>query len=148
MIFTKSKIYILQSWKEFSKCRLCLSAFSILSLTGTESKEYQVIVFFLCSAQHQTKTKFTKNRIVFFSFFTKLCLCLLPDLPKALYSPAGPTPMTKFRLFCQTRIFPFLRNAPPFRIDVKSSRYPLQKREEDYPCLVRNKKIVWTVFGI
>ena len=141
MLFTKSKIYILQSWKEFPKCRLCLSAFSILCLSGTESKDYQVIcvlpVFSPTSDQNQI---YKKSDWCFFFFFTKLCPCLLPDLPNALYSPAGPTPMTKLRLFCQTRIFPFLRSAPPFSIDVKSSRYPLQKREEDYPCLVRNNK--------
>ena len=72
----------------------------------------------LCSSCVQPnirpKPNLQKIRLVNF-FFTKLCLCLLPDLPKAFYSPAGPTPMTKFRLFCPTRIFPFLRNAIPFQ---------------------------------
>ena len=105
----------MQAWKEFPKCRLCLSAFSILCLAGTESKEYQVICVLPVFSPISDQNQIYKKSGWWIFFFTKLCLCLLPDLPKAFYSPAGPTPMTKFRLFCPTRIFPFLRNAIPFQ---------------------------------
>ena len=143
MLFTKSKTYIyiyiagLKRISQVSSLFVCvfhivpyrhrikrISGNCVLPVFGPTSDQNQI---------------YKKIRLVNF-FLKKLCLWLLPDLPKALYSPAGPTPMTKFRLFCQTRIFPFLRNAPSFSIDVKSSRYPLQKREEHYLCLVRNKK--------
>ena len=115
MLFTKSKIYIYcRLEKNFLSVVFVCLRFPYCALQAQNQKNIRYFVFFLCSAQYQTKTKFTKNQVGEFFFYKTLPLPFAWS-SKGFFSPAGPTPMTKCRLFCPTRIFPFLRNAIPFQ---------------------------------
>ena len=117
MPFTKSKIYILQSWKEFPKCRLCLSAFSILCLTGTESKDYQVIcvlpVFSPTSAQNQI---YKKSDWCFFFFFLQNSTSAFCLIFQTLYIRLQARPLwPNFVFFVRPEFFLFYEVLLPFQ---------------------------------
>ena len=98
----------------------------------------------LCSSCVQPnirpKPNLQKIRLVNFFVFKKNSASAFCLIFQGFIFACRPNSYDQISSFLSDQNFSFSTKCYPFSIDVESSRYPLQKREDGYLCLVRNKK--------